>query len=611
MNTIYHHIRKAALLAIAGMAMAGCADYVDIRPKDLVTDDNFWDEKKDVEQMVAGVYTAMQSSDFISRCIVWGESRSDNLYMGLNTVNNNNLYNIERENLLSTNAYCDWTSFYSVINQCNIIIERAPEVAAKDPAYTDLKATIAEMKAIRSLCYFYLIRAFKEVPFSRVAVYEEDKVSYPTPQPFEQVLAEIIADCEEAEKDAILRYPDDANSNYNSSCNRITKKAIRAMLADMYLWSGDYDKAVTMCQKVIDEKIEEFEEDYSGKSSGRNRNNNNQMSSTNQAIKLMKHASDPGVGYPLYSDQEQGGTTWGAAATAIFGEGNSFESIFELGFNASSNTKHLANSACGSLYGAHSSAGGTSEGKGLLAPPDQFVTDISASNRTYWLNTADSRYWTSIVPNNDYTSGFVSKFVDNSWTIERQSSNGVNYTTNGNQSGRGNHPDLDRNWIFYRLTDVMLMQAEAYCMMTSGHDTATADRELFQKAFYLVYPIEARSYMGQNTTSDLPRMNSYLNRAGMEALILGARERELMFEGKRWFDLVRTARREGNTGTLRTFVSPKFTAGTSSSSSNLFSNMESLYWPYYKNELKRNPNLKQKEFYAGADDEDNYKNTAK
>ena len=283
MKSTYNAIGKAATIAMLSLTMTGCADFVDIRPKDLVTDDNFWDEKKDVEQMVTGVYTGMQEEEFIKRCIVWGESRSDNLYMGLNTVNESNLYNIERENLLSTNAYADWTAFYSVINNCNIVIERAPEVAKKDPSYTDVKATIAEMKAIRSLCYFYLIRAFKEVPFSRTAVYEEDKVSYLAPSPFEEVLAYIIADCEEAEKDAILRYPEDAVSKYNSSCNRITKKAIRAMLADMYLWNGDYAKAAAMCQKVIDEKIQEFEEDGSGS------NRNNQVGSANQSIKLMKY----------------------------------------------------------------------------------------------------------------------------------------------------------------------------------------------------------------------------------------------------------------------------------------------------------------------------------
>ena len=613
MKTIYHQIRKTALLAVVSLAMVGCADFVDIRPKDLVTDDNFWDEKKDVDQMVAGVYTSMQSSDFISRCIVWGEGRSDNLYMGLNTINDNNLYNLERENLLATNSYTDWSSFYNVINKCNIIIERAPEVALKDPTYTDVRATIAEMKAIRSLCYFYLIRAFKEVPFKRDAVYAEEAITYDAPVSFDEILRAIIQDAEEAETDAILRYPDDTNNEYNSSCNRITKKAIRALLADMYLWSGQYEKAAAVCQKVIDEKIQQYEEDYAS-GNGRGNRNNQVTSTESSAIKLMKHASDPGVGFPLYNDVnsggQSGGDSWGAAATAIFGEGNSFESLFELGFNAKTGTQHIANSACGDIYGKYTSSTGTSEGKGLLAPPDVIVTDMtSQSSRTYWLNQADSRFWTSINPNKDYTSGSVSKMVDNGWTIIRQTNNNAYYICSDNN--RRHDTNLNRNWIFYRLTDVMLMQAEAYCMMTSGTDTAANDRELFQKAFYLIYPIEMRSYMGLNTTSDLPRMNALLNRAAMEKFLLEARERELMFEGKRWFDLVRFAEREQSTSTLRNYVSPKFTAGTTGSASSLFVNMESLYWPYNKTELKKNPNIKQKEFYAGADDEDHYKNNAK
>jgi len=84
------------------------------------------------------------------------------------------------------------------------------------------------------------------------------------------------------------------------------------------------------------------------------------------------------------------------------------------------------------------------------------------------------------------------------------------------------------------------------------------------------------------------------------------RRRELMFEGKRWFDMLRFCHRDGNTDYIKSHVSAK---GSSGSTSSLFTNYESLYWPYSKTEVKNNSALSQKPYYGNDDDEDNYKST--
>ena len=607
MKTIHHILYNVAALAFAGLVLAGCGDFVDIKPKDLVSEDNFWDEKNDVDQMVAGVYTAMQSDAFISRCLIWGEGRSDNLYNGYNIDDNTDLYNIERENLLSTNSYTSWAAFYHVINKCNIIIEKAPKVREKDPSYTqdDVNATIAEMTAIRSLCYFYLIRAFKEVPAQFDAIYDEDAITYNAPVPFDSILTRIITDLEAVKRYGMKRYPKDSSSQYDSNCNRITQNGINAILADMYLWSGEYQKAVDACQDVIDSKYKEYQEDYShGQtitvvSSGG-------MVSSSGILSLVKYSGDQGVGYPLYSERSSSVSSYGSVFNSIFGSGNSFESIFELSFNWTSGSNFIRNTAPGSLFGNFEPNEKGNQGKGFLAPPDALVTDITAANHKYWLNDKDARFWGNVHEAEDLNSGYVNKYVYRSLSLQRGDNGSLQY-----KATRSYNTNLDRNFIFYRLTDVMLMQAEAYCMLTSGTDTLESDRENFQKAFFLIYPIEYRSYMGSNTTSDMPRMASYMNRAKMEEYILAARNRELMFEGKRWFDLVRYARRANSTAVVRSWVSSKFTAGTNGGSNALFSSMESLYWPYNKNECKVNPNLTQKTFYAGAEENEAYHNNAK
>lgn len=81
----------------------------------------------------------------------------------------------------------------------------------------------------------------------------------------------------------------------------------------------------------------------------------------------------------------------------------------------------------------------------------------------------------------------------------------------------------------------------------------------------------------------------------MEELVLAERRRELMFEGKRWYDLVRRARREGNSNSLKSAVSKKGVENL-----NKLSVMDAIYWPYNQDELKVNGSLKQNPAYDTA-----------
>ena len=54
---------KSAFLAMVGMSMTSCGDFLDIYPLTMVYEDNYWNEKNDVDQIVTGCYTRMQDDD--------------------------------------------------------------------------------------------------------------------------------------------------------------------------------------------------------------------------------------------------------------------------------------------------------------------------------------------------------------------------------------------------------------------------------------------------------------------------------------------------------------------------------------------------------------------
>jgi len=619
-------IKSLLGVALVSLCLTSCGDFLEIEPKTFVSEDNFWNEKTDIDQMVAGVYTKMQNDAYIRRCIMWGETRSDNIGEGLNCSGQTDIYRTLKEYLLSTNSFTDWTPFYSVINQCNIIITRAPEVSEKDPTYTqsDVLATQAEMSFLRALSYFYLVRAFKDVPYYTYAIQSDDDAAPIAATDGDEIVRNLIADLESVVSNALKAYPEDygvsksSSTYYNTNRNRVTQNAIYSLLADLCLWDGQYQKCIDYAQKVIDAKCEEYEEEYS-----------NSTSMTNGRPSMFKWDDDTySKGYPLYPCFS--GTSYGNDFDEIFGNGSSFESIFELAFTydgTSSTSNCITNSACAALYGNHYQSGtkGANSGQGYLAAYETIVTDLSESTFKVFLNKYDSRYYENIfVPINttsSTTTAYPNKFASTSVTVETQSGQTLPFA-----ASYGSDIYANRNWIFYRLTDVMLMQAEAliesatydeYQVTTTAEDGSTTPlldangdqvyEENLKKAFALIYAVNRRSIMVNSTSNtnaksyDL-KFASYQRKGILRSLCLSERRRELMFEGKRWFDLLRYCHREGSVDYIKNTVPSKSGGSTPVS-------YEALFWPYNKYVLKNNSLLTQKAYYGDDDSEGDFSST--
>ena len=203
MKRIHYYI-ICAFSAICGFS--SCSDFLEIKPQNEIILEDFWNEKADVEAVIAGCYAAMQEEAVIKRMMVWGEFRSDNIGPGSNVQSDGSLEKLLKENIDAKNNYTTWKDFYNIINRCNTVIKYAPGVSAADPSYTEseLQANIAEMVALRSLSYFYLIRAFRDVPFSRVAYIDDSQTMDLPATKFDNVLDSLIDDLESVQNSAYL-----------------------------------------------------------------------------------------------------------------------------------------------------------------------------------------------------------------------------------------------------------------------------------------------------------------------------------------------------------------------------------------------------------------------
>ena len=291
------------------------------------------------------------------------------------------------------------------------------------------------------------------------------------------------------------------------------------------------------------------------------------------------------------------GNYYGNAFSEIFGTGNSSESIFELVFM--NDDDMLANAAVNSFYGNATTF------PGLVRPADFIGTDISDEAFTVFMSKNDTRFYENMQPVQGQSNTYgINKYTTSSAMVdltkaEIQGSYGSTYTEGKNHS----------DWIIYRLTDVMLMKAEALVEMApegeSEAERLQADT-LLRQAFAIVNAINKRSNCSKET-KDLD-WDMFSSKSSMRALVLAERQRELMFEGKRWYDLVRRSQRDDNTSFLVGCVSRKGTSGATGAVSSKLSRMDAIYWPYHIDELKVNKNLKQNPAFGSGENSSIVKN---
>ncbi len=139
------------------------------------------------------------------------------------------------------------------------------------------------------------------------------------------------------------------------------------------------------------------------------------------------------------------------------------------------------------------------------------------------------------------------------------------------------------HWIFYRFADILLMKAEAINQL---------DQPL--EASRLVKVIRDRAHAFDfNGTMDSTSKSS------MEAYILQERQREFAFEGKRWYDVLRNAKRNNyqQLNYLLNMAAVSVPADRQQAAFNKLRDHNSHYLPIYLYELQTNKLLVQNPFY--------------
>lgn len=593
MNKLIYHIKqrlgKSAILLTLPLIGAGgglltsCNDFLTIYPTDRIVGEDYWKKKSDVDEMVNGAYKSMLDYSIQERAIIWGAFRSDEL-VKLSDYSNNTLDNISAVNLLPTNGYTSWSAFYKVINTCNIVLNHAPGVMAEDPEFTegDYQTVRAQMLALRSLCYFYLVRAFRDVPYT-TGSFEDDsqEMSIAQSSPAE-VLQHCLDDLTEARQNIIKSGSYGLNDWRNKGY--MTRDAVDALMADIYLWrasmthsQADYGQAIAAADRIIQAKDEYYRLYH------------------NDRVKVgdedIYHLEDgPDALYTIFN----------------YNAGNSHESILEWQYNGINNS----NQALENLYYQSGSEDNYKSTSMLMASQVFNAIDENANGQQgqkIHFSRNDYRYWNNVYDANNEEALQLSirKMVTASGsTVPVIGSTG---TAKTNERA---FKEFRQNWIVYRLTDIMLMKAEALVEIAAND----SDKVNLQQAFQLVQAVNQRS-MATNSNDTL-KWDNFKSKEAMELLVMAERERELCFEGKRWWDLMRFCYRHmtgvaptvilADQGSwpalhqpmLKLIVRKYGEGGQGDAVAYKMKSEPYLYWPIQESETKVNTLLKQNPVYV-------------
>lgn len=151
-----------------------------------------------------------------------------------------------------------WNSAYRVVFDATAVIEGIEASKSDELIESVRKQVTGEALALRAFSYFYLVNFYGDLPLALSS--DSKKTASLTRSPVSRIYEQIIADLERART---LLSNDFAFANNEKV--RVNRWVAEALLARVYLYTGQYQKAISSATEVINQKsLFDLEPELSG-----------------------------------------------------------------------------------------------------------------------------------------------------------------------------------------------------------------------------------------------------------------------------------------------------------------------------------------------------------
>lgn len=250
------------------MTLGSCQKYLDLSPENNTYDEVFWVDANNISKATGGAYSKLRSSLRDSRSFfIFGDLAAGNFRVGGDYWNYNSLvksggFKFSYAPYLEGSLW-NWTRFYEVINQCNLIIDKTPNIPSDnfEGGEAEKNALIAEAKFIRAYSNFYMQRVWGDILLIKESLKDPQVVPPVARSSQDETLAFCIEDLEFAI----------TNLSTGGSKAKASKGAAQALLAHIYAWKHDYAKAEAVSSELISsayslEEMKDYRKIWAGQS---------------------------------------------------------------------------------------------------------------------------------------------------------------------------------------------------------------------------------------------------------------------------------------------------------------------------------------------------------
>ncbi len=242
------------LTGILFSLISGCNDLLDVEPKDVLTEDEFYRDKFDADAAIRGLYGKLIM--LAPQYVVLNELRADLMDVTVNA--DHYLREISDHGTISEgNPWADPAPFFSLINNCNNIIKnfrimlekRKMSREAFEPRYSDVVA-------LRSWIYLQMVIHYGNVPYitepfeSNKDLSKIEKGEFPV-YGIEEMVDKLIS--EMVQVPSLNTYTDEglyrSIDGFHTRTMYIDKLYL---LGELFLWDGDYINAASAFRNIMD-----------------------------------------------------------------------------------------------------------------------------------------------------------------------------------------------------------------------------------------------------------------------------------------------------------------------------------------------------------------------
>ncbi|ALI99871.1 RagB/SusD family nutrient uptake outer membrane protein [Rufibacter tibetensis] len=253
-NKFIRSIARVVPIVLLGLSTFSCSDMLDIAPETTLDEGQAYQNIFDADAAVIGVYGKFMN--LAERHVVLNELRADLLNVTPNAAGTPDLLQINYHTVQPENRYADPRPFYEVIINCNDVLHNFNKMVSENKITRDeYNQRYSDIAALRSWVYLQLGIQYGRIPYITAPLAKVDDLT--DQSKFQKVEFEVLLDSLISVTEKIPHkdlYPTGSSLMTNIGGFNTQKFFVnkRLVLGDLHLWKGNYTQAATHYRVIME-----------------------------------------------------------------------------------------------------------------------------------------------------------------------------------------------------------------------------------------------------------------------------------------------------------------------------------------------------------------------